>query len=512
MAQTRLYTSLLDEERIDRLYAEGLRLPEPNKPSRNPKWWGLRLALAVSLAQRTPPERVGSPSPYKNQYQLQQVTGWGKTSNTDPDLTDALRAILSTYHGEELFAASGTPEQEEQADRRFMELLYDHVHRGLELIDGAIQRGQPLERFLAESLFSFVEERVVVDTEELLSRLLERGIRAQIESVLRGPRVDVLHLRLGQAEALERLRRSLDELAFAMGLPEGQLLASPTNAPLVATLTVPRPPEDWDTHDEKDLQKWIREGNITAQLPIWLGATSDGSPFLFDLMDAPHLLVAGTTGSGKSMCLHATILSLTLTRSPKDVQFVLIDPKGGMEFSVYSMLPHLRSKSITADVSASRVELEGLLEELKARQKLLSEIGANNLEEALKSGTHLPRVVVVVDELADLLFEAPDLEQTLTRLAQIGRAAGYHLILGTQRPDAQILSGLLRSNVSSRIALKVAKGADSQIILGETGAERLLGKGDMLVRISSSPLVRVQGLYLPMDAIRILVSDMGGSP
>jgi S-DNA-T family DNA segregation ATPase FtsK/SpoIIIE len=512
MAQTRLYTSHLDEERIDRLYAEGLKLLEPNKPSRNPKWWGLRLALAVSLAQRTPPERVGSPSPYKNQYQLQQLTGWGKTSNADPDITDALRAILSIYHGEDLFAASGAPEQEEHADRRFIELLYDHVHRGLELIDGALLRGQPLERFLAEALFSFVEERVVVNTDELLSRLLERGIRAQIDSVQRGPRVDVLRLRLGQAEALERLRRSLDELAFAMGLPEGQLIASPTNIPMVATLTVPRPPEDWDTHDEKDLQKWLRAGNTTAQLPIWLGATSDGSPFMFDLMDAPHLLVAGATGSGKSMCLHAIILSLTLARPPSDVQLVLIDPKGGMEFSVYSTLPHLRGNGITSDVSSSRVELEGLLEELKARQKSLSELGANNLEEAIKAGVRLPRVVVIVDELADLLFEAPDIEQLLTRLAQIGRAAGYHLVLGTQRPDSQILSGLLRSNVSSRIALKVAKGTDSQIILGEPGAERLLGKGDMLVRISSSPLARVQGLYLPMDAIRNFVTDMGGSP
>jgi S-DNA-T family DNA segregation ATPase FtsK/SpoIIIE len=183
-----------------------------------------------------------------------------------------------------------------------------------------------------------------------------------------------------------------------------------------------------------------------------------------------------------------------------------------MEFAPYSSLPQLHERSICTNAAQARKSLDSLLEELRTRQQVLSDTGFNNLIEAKRAGlTTLPWLVVVADELADLIQEAPDLEQTLVRIAQTGRAVGMHLVLATQRPDAKTFSGLLRSNAPSRIALKVAKSTDSQIILGEPGAERLLGKGDMLVQISGSTIVRAQGFNLTLDSIKRAVLELGGS-
>ncbi|MDO9065374.1 MAG: FtsK/SpoIIIE domain-containing protein, partial [Sulfuricella sp.] len=201
--------------------------------------------------------------------------------------------------------------------------------------------------------------------------------------------------------------------------------------------------------------------------------------------------------SGKSVCLHVLLLSILTTRSPQRAQLVLIDPKR-VEFTPYQGIPSLYAPVITEGIEAARC-LKGLVREMESREKLLASRSAREWGEL--SDNAPPRLVVVVEELAELLAQSPEAEESLVRLAQKARAAGIHLVLATQRPDAATFSGLLRANIPSRIALTVQKGADSRIILDEMGAEKLLGKGDMLVKWLGGKTTRVHGINLTPDDI-----------
>ncbi|MBK8384870.1 MAG: DNA translocase FtsK [Candidatus Accumulibacter sp.] len=237
-----------------------------------------------------------------------------------------------------------------------------------------------------------------------------------------------------------------------------------------------------------------------------LGVDIEGMPLARDLVEAPHVLVAGTTGSGKSVCLHALLLSLLTTRSPTRLQALLIDPKR-VEFTPYQASPHLLAPVITDSVEATRC-LKNVVKEMESREKLLVSRGAREWSDLGDSAP--PRIVVVIEELADLFAQAPEAEAPLVRLAQKARAAGIHLLLATQRPDAATFSGLLRANVPSRIALTVQKASDSRIVLDEGGAEKLLGKGDMLVKWLGEKVVRVHALNIRPDDVSSLLRHTHG--
>ena len=510
----KLYTSGIDERRIERIRARALADSSP-EILRAPKWWYLRLAISVSLKQSFPPPPATRENGGK-EYFLAQVTGEGKPDPSDPDLTDAIRAILSVHHREDLFASTSKYDDADEtsnSERRFLGYLTDHVQRGLQLIDDALARGESLERFLANVLFADVDMGGAAPSseksDELLGRLLSQGVRARIEDIRRGPRLDTYLLKLGTADALERIRARIDELAFSLGLPEGQLDVAATSSPLVAALYVPRPPTDWETYNEDDLASWVpTEPKNEFALPAWIGVTSDGRPYVLDIVETPHVLVAGTTGSGKSACLHAIICSVIMSRSASDVRLTLIDPKGGMEFAIYDGMPHLGGGLTARDTSQAERLLSDLVDELEVRTAALAELGASSLGQARAEGVStVPWRVIVVDELADLVLTNAAIEPLLVRLAQVGRAAGMHLVLATQRPDAKTLSGLLRANIPSRIALKVAKTSDSQIVLDAPGAERLLGKGDMIARIGAAPPLRLQGMLLERRRLRELLKS-----
>lgn len=246
-------------------------------------------------------------------------------------------------------------------------------------------------------------------------------------------------------------------------------------------------------------------GRTGCGVTHFLGVDIAGSPVVRDLVEAPHVLVAGTTGSGKSICLHALLLSLLAHQSLNKLKLLLIDPKR-VEFTAYQSVPHLLAPIITDGVEAGRW-LKNLVREMESREKLLA---SGNVREWRDLGDMAPpRIVIVIEELADLLAQTPDVEDLLVRLAQKSRAAGMHLVLATQRPDAATFSGLLRSNVPSRIALTVQKAADSRIILDEPGAEKLLGKGDMLVKWLGEKSVRVHGLNIQPSDIEGLIRRMG---
>ncbi len=244
----------------------------------------------------------------------------------------------------------------------------------------------------------------------------------------------------------------------------------------------------------------------SAKLPIALGKGTGGQSIISDLADMPHLLIAGATGSGKSVCINTIISCLIMEKSPKNMRLVMIDPKR-VELTPYNGIPHLLTPVVVDPLEVVDL-LKSLINEMLARYKRMESVGARNIETYnQKSIDPMPHIVVTVDELADLMMTASfDVEKSLCRLAQLGRATGIHLIVATQRPSVDVLTGLIKANFPSRISFGVASQIDSRTILDVTGAEKLLGKGDMLyLGADNSRPERVQGVYISDKEVEALV-------
>ena len=235
-----------------------------------------------------------------------------------------------------------------------------------------------------------------------------------------------------------------------------------------------------------------------SQSPINLSLGKDisGIPLFTDLKTAPHLMIAGTTGSGKSVFLHSIITSMLYKATPKELKFIMIDPKM-LELSGYEDIPHLLHPVVTNPKKASAA-LKWAVKEMETRYKLLSDIGVRDIDSYNKKidteTENLPFIVIIIDELADLMFVAPnEIKESITRLSQMARAAGIHLIVASQRPSADVVAGLIKANFPARISFAVSSKIDSRIILDASGAEELLGKGDMLLLQPPNNLIRIQG-------------------
>lgn len=486
-----IYTSYDDENIIEQVKTYGFRTPKA------PKYRILRLALAKSLAINTPPDDeldtlVGKGS----EYSLKQVTGFGNIQNDGAlDYDDAVRAILSIYHNEDLF----------NADARYKKLLQRHIRRGLREIRTSWNRGHSFIHWLREELIfePATETGNIANTEleqgQLEAALKEIGISAEIKETKQGIRLNKYALYLANIHHLDILKKGLGKLSFRLGVPDDSISLEVGSEAGVANLYIPREPNQWRIVPSQRLIEWAG-GKRPEKLPVWLGSTVMGDDFAIDLAEAPHILIAGATGSGKTVCLHSMLCSLLLTLTGSQVQLALIDPKG-TEFSLYGKLPNLFGGKVGRNIVEAAAILNALVEEMEARNQRFIELGVRNYEEA-SSKIQMPRIVAVVEELADLLMQSRDLETPLVRLAQKARSAGIHLILATQRPDAATFSGLLRSNIPVRIALRVQKHTESNIILDQKGAEALLGKGDMLVKLTDKPEpIRLHGAKLGDDDI-----------
>ncbi|NPV84533.1 MAG: DUF87 domain-containing protein [Anaerolineae bacterium] len=247
---------------------------------------------------------------------------------------------------------------------------------------------------------------------------------------------------------------------------------------------------------------------LRSPLKFALGKNVSGKPIAVDLTTLPHLLIAGTTGSGKSVCVNAILSCLLLTNTPQSLRLVLVDPKR-VELTGYNGIPHLLAPTV---VEAERVigALQWMLREMDSRYHKFAEAGVRNIQEynAKLPEKTLPYLVIVIDELADLMMIAPDeTERSITRLAQLARATGIHLILATQRPSVDVVTGLIKANFPARVSFAVASGVDSRVILDQPGAERLLGRGDMLYQApDASAPIRLQGVYVAENEIHRLVS------
>lgn len=505
-----IYTGARDEETLKLVMEKGLGVPvnDPTRGGRGfPKWMGLRLALAYSLhIQTLPNEELDQIDERGSEYHLEQVTGKGQTQKEgEPrlDFDDAIKALLSVYHEHDLFDDFGT----------YKRYLQRHIRRGLRELRNGWRESHDFHQMLFQELFADRETtpaeqpRLRLDLEQGLEEI---GIRGEIREALNGPRVTRFLIHLPDINDLDRLKRGLEKLAFFLGLQEYGIFTSPTAESKVIGLDVPRPRETWKGADGVQLAEWTKGKTANFQLPVWPGVDVLGRPFSFDLARAPHLLVGGATGSGKSVCLHALLVSLLLGQSPERLGLCLIDPKR-VELEAYRRLPGLIGGEVIQDQEAALDVLNDLVETMEQRTQRLTEIGARDIGEAHAKGERgFPYLVVVVEELADLLMQSRDIEAPLIRLAQKARATGIHLILATQRPDAATFSGNLRSNIPARIALTVQKGSESRIILDQPGAERLTGMGDMLVKTGQSEPIRVHGVRVTQDDIAAAVKAFAG--
>lgn len=467
-----------------------------------PLWWITRIALARSLQLPGVPEGDEfAPPEYSTEgsrLHLDQVTGYGK--GTREDYTELLQLLLTVRHQQNFV--------EDQA--AFVQTLNRHVRRGLRDLRSSWRETFSFHDFLYQDLIytPLFEEEGDLSKEDLGGHIRDEDVQRALAQVeveggiierIEGPRISRFVLSLKRVDDFERLRRSLTDIAFELGLGANSIAMSLGEARRQVTLDIPRISATWRTVTWNEVKGSLLDSE--GDLPVCIGTTVLGEPYVFDLSKAPHLLVAGTTGSGKSVCLHSIILSLLSVE--RTTQLVLIDPKA-LEFSQYSRCRRLRREIIT-EMDLAMEELTHLVEEMENRQRRFTEARVRSIEEARTAGLDIPNIVVVIDELADLIQVHSEIVSPLVRLAQKSRAFGINLVLATQRPDAATFPGLIRSNVPSRIALTVQKASESRIILDEVGAENLLMRGDMYVKLSGQPVRRAHGVMIDSADIRIAI-------
>ncbi|MCG3168233.1 MAG: hypothetical protein POELPBGB_04036 [Bacteroidia bacterium] len=363
----------------------------------------------------------------------------------------------------------------QSADGDFDKFLETLIVRRAELPDTATRA--PAKKQDATSV-----DKPIDISAGLIKALAEIGVTAEVRGFTHGPRVTRYKVYLADVNQKPKLEKGMDRLSLVLNLQKAKPTLGPGEEAKTISLDVPRPENTWQPVPFARLREWAASVPIDDdKLIVFPGVDVLGVPYSFDLAAAPHLLVGGTTGSGKSVCLHSLILSLILRLPPSLLQLALIDPKQ-VEFAVYEGSDYLYGGDVAVEISTARERILELVAEMEARYRHFMSAGVTNITEARRRGMALPYIAVFIEELADLILQDRDIEDHIVRLAQKARAAGIHLILATQRPDAKTFSGLIRSNIPARIALTVQRGTESTIILDETGAEDLLGKGDMLVK------------------------------
>ena len=349
--------------------------------------------------------------------------------------------------------------------------------------------------------------------EVLTKTLAEFGVNATVVAIETGPVVTQYELALAPGIKVGKVISLSEDIAIGLKAPSVRIVAP---LPGKDTIGVEVPNTARQVVCLKEIVLLAKDAPERMGLPLFLGKDSTGDPLVRDLASMPHLLIAGTTGSGKSVCLNTTIMSLLLTRTPDDLRLVLIDPKM-VELSVFNKLPHLLCPVVN-DMRKAEAILGWLVDRMDERYRLLSQAGVRNIagynrltreeviarfqpqgpQQEAKLLFHMPHICVIVDELADLMMvAAKEVEMHVTRLSQKSRAVGIHLVMATQRPSVDVLTGLIKSNLPIRISFQVATRVDSRTILDSMGAEKLLGQGDMLFMVPGvHKFIRAQGAFV----------------
>ncbi|MFZ9882136.1 MAG: DNA translocase FtsK, partial [Phycisphaerales bacterium] len=338
-------------------------------------------------------------------------------------------------------------------------------------------------------------ERRVREQAELLTRTLSTyGLEGEITHIESGPVVTLYSVELAAGTRVARLETISKDIARALQAPNVRIIPNMVGRSAVG-IEVPNRQKE-----KVRLKELMSSGHASGMmLPMFMGKDSAGEPLVLDLAKMPHMLIAGTTGSGKSVCMNTIIMSWLYTKRPDELKLVLVDPKM-VEMAQFSEIPHLACPVVTEMTKAAAI-LEWAVTKMEERYELLKEAGVRDIRsfneigeaelrermqpaddvEWAKVPKKLPYMVFVIDELADLMMTNKEVEHSIVRIAQKARAVGIHLILATQRPQATVVTGLIKSNMPCRVSFKVASGTDSRIVLDQKGAELLLGQGDMLV-------------------------------
>jgi DNA segregation ATPase FtsK/SpoIIIE, S-DNA-T family len=341
----------------------------------------------------------------------------------------------------------------------------------------------------------------------LVRTLSEFGVEATVTGQISGPRVTRYELQLAPGTKVSKVAGLKDDLSYALATTEIRILA-PIPGKQAVGVEVPNLSP-----------RLVTLGDIYGDLPatasplaVWLGKDISGNSVWTDLARMPHVLIAGTTGSGKSGCINTILTSTLLRATPDEVRMILIDPKR-IELGYYESIPHLLTSVVSSPKEAATV-LMNVVAEMERRYERLSFVRARSLPEAnralrARGEATLPYLLVVIDELADLMMVSPQaVEDCVIRLAQKSRAVGIHLVLATQRPSVDVITGMIKANVPSRIAFAVSSQTDSRVILDAAGAESLLGQGDMLFKpLGTSRLQRLQGAYVSEEEVALVVEQ-----
>ncbi len=386
----------------------------------------------------------------------------------------------------------------------------------------------PLDLLLESDTICYEEhEKEVRRKAKILEKTFKNfGFNVRVVEIETGPVIAQYEVQLEAGLRLAKITNLADDLAIALRVPSVRIVA-PIPGKNTVGIEVPN-----ENRQLVRMREVIEEANGRAarmKIPIYLGKDVSGNPLVVDLTTMPHLLIAGRTGTGKSVCLNTIILSMLMSRGPDEVRMLMIDPKM-VELSGYQKLPHLMHPVVT-DMKKAEAILAWAVDKMEERYQLLARAGVRHVsvfnqlsEEELRQRIapeseaeweqiprQLPFIVIVADEMADLMMTAgKDVEQHIIRLAQKSRAVGIHLILATQKPTVDVITGLIKSNLPARIAFQVASRTDSRVVLDEMGADKLLGNGDMLfLSPGTSQLLRGQGTYLSDDEITRVVDFVG---
>ena len=454
---------------------------------------------AFSFETLAGPTDVMSSYPEDDEVEATVALAEEPEAQVEEPVTQDFDAELAQIEAEEEKALEG---EGPEAPPEQVALTPQGNKRGVTISEGIDYRPPPAKALERGKGDAGVDPR---DHEAVGRKLVETlghfGVEAKIVGIVSGPHVSRYELRLAPGTKVKKVTELANDLAYALASTDIRILA-PIPGKQAVGVEVPN-----------TRRRIVRLGDIyagrpekTSPLVAWLGKGIDGNAVWTDLAKMPHVLVAGTTGSGKSGCVNAILSSILMQASPNDVRLVLVDPKQ-VELNHYENVPHLLTPVVTSPRLAANV-LANLIGEMESRYGIMGEARCRNLGELnrarAKAGEPpLPHILCVIDELADLMMVSPaEVEDSIIRLAQKSRATGIHLVLATQRPSTDIITGTIKVNIPARIAFAVSSQTDSRVILDQGGAEALLGQGDMLFRgAGTSKLQRIQGAFVTEEEI-----------
>jgi S-DNA-T family DNA segregation ATPase FtsK/SpoIIIE len=500
-------------------------------------WWCIRANLGFDASNRRLVSRVSIPPIVRRTQDAERpdVCSHAERGNEDDDAeSDELSAgpkIIPIHHHNEISPASGASQRPGST-----------LHRGVDS-PRSPSAGNDQERFADYDLPSLklLEDAQPFDYRARDQQLRERAallektftdfrLNVHVVNINTGPVVTQFEIALETGLRVHKVTSLSEDIALNLKVPSVRIVAP---IPGKNTVGIEVPNELRADVRLKEVLRASAKKVAKFKIPLFLGKDSEGRPLVHDLADMPHLLIAGTTGTGKSVCLNTIILSLLMTRRPDEVKMIMLDPKGGVEMEVYSKIPHLMHPIVT-DMKKSEAILAWAVDKMEERYDLLRRARVRNIagynelkpdeiirrvnpendEERREIPLHMPYIIIVIDEMADLMLQMKkEVEGHIIRLAQKSRAAGIHLVVATQKPTVDVITGLIKSNLPSRICFKVTNKSDSRVVLDAMGADKLLGKGDMLfLPPGSSDLIRAQGTYASDKEIQAVVSVLESEP